>query len=187
MVKKSAAVLLGSLFLSLGVNAFLVPYQLLDGGMIGLALILHYFWDIQAGLSMIFLSVPLFIYAWFKKRMYFYNSLHGLLVSSLFIDWLSPMRYWFDLSLPLSAILGGLFIGVGIGTMLRQETSTGGTDLLAQMIASVVKINVGVVIFIVDGFVVLLGYRIVGFESFLYSCLVICLVGLTTSWMVRDT
>ncbi|TDL34830.1 hypothetical protein E2R51_03665 [Jeotgalibacillus sp. S-D1] len=184
MIKKSLAIVFGSLILSIGINAFLVPFHLLDGGMIGLALILHYFWDVQAGLAMILLSCPLFIYAWFKQRTYFYNSLHGLLVSSLMIDWLSPLRYAFSFPLPLSSLAGGLFIGAGIGLMLRFETSTGGTDLIAQMISKAMKLNVGAVIFLVDGIVVLLGYKVIGLEGFLYSCVVICIVGLTTSLIV---
>lgn len=185
MIKKSVAIFFGSLLLSIGINGFLVPFHLLDGGMIGLALILHYYWDIQTGLAMILLSSPLFIFAWFKQRTYFYNSLHGLLVSSLMIDWLSPLRYVFSFPLPVSSMAGGLMIGAGIGLMLRFDTSTGGTDLMAQMISKIMRLNVGAVIFLVDGIVVLLGYKAIGLEGFLHSCLVICIVGLTTSLIVR--
>ena len=187
MIKKGFAIIGGSLLLSVGINAFLVPYHLLDGGMIGLALILHYFFDVQTGLAMICLSIPLFIYAWFKQRTFFYNSLHGLFVSSLLLDLLAPLRYIVMLPLPMSSITGGLFIGLGIGLMLRFETSTGGTDLLAQMISTVVKLNVGIIIFLVDGVVVVLGYKTLGLEIFLYSCVVIGVVGITTSLMVKET
>ncbi|PPA71177.1 YitT family protein [Jeotgalibacillus proteolyticus] len=184
MRKKMMAIVVGSFSLALGINGFLVPFHLLDGGMIGLALFLHYYWNIKTGLGMILLSSPLFFYAWFKQRAFFYNSLHGLLVSSIFIDLLAPVRHMISVPLPVSAVIGGVLIGFGIGLMLIYETSTGGTDLLAQMVSGIIKVNVGAVIFIIDGIVVLVGYRTIGFESFLYSGIVICIVGLTTSWMV---
>ncbi|MDZ5712828.1 YitT family protein [Jeotgalibacillus sp. HH7-29] len=179
------AIVFGSLMLSAGINGFLVPHHLLDGGMIGLALIVHYYFGIQAGLAMILLSLPLFIYSWFKNRAYFFNSLHGLFVSSLLIDWLSPLRTFFQISILPSVLAGGLLIGFGIGLMLRFETSTGGTDLLAHIISRAVSINAGVVIFIVDGIVILLGYQVLGLHTFLYSCGVITIVGAVTAIIVH--
>ncbi|WP_322421807.1 YitT family protein [Jeotgalibacillus haloalkalitolerans] len=185
LLKKSMAIVFGSLMLSAGINGFLVPHHLLDGGMIGLALIVHYYFGIQAGLAMILLSLPLFIYSWFKNRAYFFNSLHGLFVSSLLIDWLSPLRTFFQISILPSVLAGGLLIGFGIGLMLRFETSTGGTDLLAHIISRAVSINAGVVIFIVDGIVILLGYQVLGLHTFLYSCGVITIVGAVTAIIVH--
>ncbi|MFB1083419.1 YitT family protein [Jeotgalibacillus sp. JSM ZJ347] len=185
LLKKSMAIILGSLMLALGINGFLVPHHLLDGGMIGLALIAHYYFGIQAGLAMIFFSVPLFVYSWFTKRAYFYSSLHGLFVSSLFIDWLSPLRQVFQMPVVPSVIAGGLFIGLGIGLMLRFETSTGGTDLLAHIISKAVSINAGIVIFIIDGIVILLGYQVLGLYTFIYSCCVITIVGAVTALIVH--
>ncbi|WP_235420800.1 YitT family protein [Jeotgalibacillus soli] len=175
------AIIVGSSLLSLGLNGFLVPYQLLDGGIIGTALILHYYFNFQTGLCIILLSIPLFIYAWFHERIYFYNSLHGLLLSSLMIDWLAPLETQFTVPILPSSIIGGFLIGIGIGLMLRYETSTGGTDLLAQFISKWLSLNIGIVILIVDGFVVVVGYNVLGLQSFLYSSLTICVVGLMTS------
>ncbi|TFE00518.1 YitT family protein [Jeotgalibacillus salarius] len=184
-LKQSMAIIFGSLLLSIGINCFLVPHHLLDGGIIGLALIVHYYFEVQAGLAMILLSLPLFIYAWFFKRVYFYNSLHGLLVSSLLIDWLSPLRTFIHMPIFPSMMTGGLFIGFGIGLMLRFETSTGGTDLLAHMVSKATSINAGVLIFIIDGIVVLLGFKTLGLHTFLYSCGVITVVGATTALIVH--
>ncbi|WP_404408133.1 YitT family protein [Jeotgalibacillus malaysiensis] len=181
LFKKSIAIMVGSFMLAVGINGFLVPHHLLDGGMIGLALIAHYYFDIQAGLAMILLSVPLFIYAWFFKRAYFYNSLHGLFVSSLLIDWLSPLRTLLQMPILPSVIAGGLLIGCGIGLMLRFDTSTGGTDLLAHIISKASSINAGIVIFMIDGMVVIIGYQAIGLHTFLYSCGVITIVGAATA------
>lgn len=184
MVAKIMAVLIGSLLLGIGVNAFLVPHHLLDGGMIGLGLILHYFYGWQTGLTIIVLSIPLYVLAWFLERRYFFHSLHGLMVSSLFIDMFAPAENGIELGILPSAILGGILVGAGIGLMLRHETSTGGTDLLAQLLNKFVYINVGILIFLIDGLVVLLGMKIIGFERFTYSLLTIICVGLMTTLLV---
>ena len=184
MKQKIIAMLIGSLLLSLGVNGFLIPYHLLDGGVIGLGLIIHYFYGWPAGLSMIVLSLPLYILAWFFERRYFYYSLHGLIISSFCIDILSFISGKIQLGIFPSTIIGGMLVGVGIGLMLRYETSTGGTDLLAQILTKFTSINVGIIIFIIDGLVIASGIQVVGVEKFLYSLVTIIFVGLMTSLTV---
>jgi uncharacterized membrane-anchored protein YitT (DUF2179 family) len=184
MTGKILAVLVGSMLLGIGVNGFLVPHHLLDGGMIGIGLIMHYFYGWPTGLTMIFLSIPLYVLAWILERKYFFHSLHGLLVSSLFIDLFAPVEQGLQLGIFSSAIIGGLLVGCGIGLMLRYETSTGGTDLLAQLIHKFSSLNVGILIFLIDGLVVLSGLKVIGMEKFIYSLLTITCVGLMTSLCV---
>lgn len=184
MKEKIAAMLLGSLLLSLGVNGFLVPYHLLDGGVIGLGLIIHYFYGWPTGLSIIVLSLPLYVLAWFFERRYFYYSLHGLIISSFCIDFLSFMNGKIQMGILPSTIIGGLLVGIGIGLMLRYETSTGGTDLLAQILTNFTSINVGIIIFLIDGLVITSGIQVVGIEKFFYSLLTIICVGLMTTLTV---
>lgn len=81
-IKKSIVIVIGSILVSLGINLFLAPYEVLDGGIIGIGLISYYLWGLQTGFIIILLSIPIFIIAWIYYRDYFYNSLHGLLVSS---------------------------------------------------------------------------------------------------------
>lgn len=173
--------LIGSLLLSLGVNGFLVPYHLLDGGVIGLGLIIHYFYGWPTGLCVIFLSLPLYALAWFLERRYFFYSLHGLIVSSFCIDLFSFINGQIHLSIFPSTVIGGMLVGIGIGIMLRYETSTGGTDLLAQILTKFTSINVGIIIFLIDGLVITSGIKVVGLEKFFYSLLTILCVGLMTT------
>ena len=185
MKEKIVAMLLGSILLSLGVNGFLIPYHLLDGGVIGLGLIIHYFYGWPTGLSIIILSLPLYVLAWFFERRYFYYSLHGLIISSFCIDFLSFMNGKIQMGILPSTIIGGLLVGIGIGLMLRYETSTGGTDLLAQILTKFTSINVGIIIFLIDGLVITSGIQVVGLEKFFYSFLTIICVGLMTTLTVR--
>lgn len=186
-VKKASAIVAGSIPIAIGINLFLFPNELLDGGMIGIGLIVNYLWGFETGLTIILCSIPIFILAWFRYRPYFFNSIHGLLISSLFIDVLSPLR---DVQIseylqsPLkSSIIGGLLVGIGIGTMLKFETSTGGTDLLAQFLSDMFRINVGVVILLIDALVVTIGGLLISPETFLLSFITIFVVGISTTIM----
>lgn len=181
MLEKIFAMLIGSILLSLGVNGFLIPYHLLDGGVIGLGLIIHYFYGWPTGLSIILLSLPLYVLAWFFERRYFFYSLHGLIISSFCIDVFSFINGRIQLGILPSTMIGGLLVGIGIGVMLRYETSTGGTDLLAQLLTKFTSINIGIIIFLIDGIIITSGIQVVGLEKFFYSLLTIICVGFMTT------
>lgn len=55
LMRKGLVILGGSIFIALGINLFLIPYKVLDGGIIGIALILNYLWALKPGLMIIFL------------------------------------------------------------------------------------------------------------------------------------
>ncbi|SFQ01393.1 Uncharacterised 5xTM membrane BCR, YitT family COG1284 [Psychrobacillus psychrotolerans] len=185
MIKKSLVILVGSVFIALGINLFLIPYKVLDGGIIGIALILNYLWGLKPGLMIILFSIPVFIIAWFNYREYFYNSLHGMIISSFLIDILQPLVGFIYIEAIYSSILGGVFVGAGIGLMLRFKTSTGGTDLVAQLLSVKTGVNVGILIFIIDSIVVLCGGLLLSVDTLLLSIITIFFVGVTTSFITR--
>lgn len=171
----------GSILIAIAIDGFLVPHHLLDGGIVGIALILHYYFDFRTGLWTAMLSIPLSIYAWFNDRKQFYGSFQGMIVTAFFIDVLAPLEYQFSLPIWLSSALGGAISGVGVGLMLRYKTSTGGTDLLAYFIAKATPLNIGILIFLIDGMIVLMGYPTLGLESLLFSTLTIFIAGSVAS------
>ncbi|OZM58729.1 hypothetical protein CIB95_00715 [Lottiidibacillus patelloidae] len=183
MLKKGIAIIIGSFLLGIGINGFIVPYHLLDGGMVGIGLIMKYIWGYKVGLTIIILSVPIYLMAWIYYRSYFFNSLHGMLVSAFVIDLLGPLRYSFHLPPLYSALLGGLLVGTGVGLMLRFETSTGGTDLIAQLLTQWISLNVGILIFLIDTVIIMIGGFVFSKEILLYSIITISAVGFATSSM----
>lgn len=180
IIQKLIAIIMGSFLVGSGINGFLVPYHLLDGGMIGLALILHYFFEVSTGMCMFILSIPLCVFAWTEDRAYSYTSFLGLLISSAMIDWLRPMQTLFLVPIALSSIYGGICIGAGIGLMLRYGTSTGGTDLLASYLSKMTAMNTALIIFLLDAIIVTAGSITLNITSFYYSCLMIFIAGLMT-------
>ncbi|MFD6440527.1 YitT family protein [Peribacillus sp. NPDC060186] len=187
IMERMAAIIAGSMLVGMGINFFLIPYHLLDGGMIGIGLIFHYYIGLPTGLGVILSSIPLYIYAWYFEKKLFVNSLHGLLFSSLCIDIFSEAVIEWNLPVYVSAIIGGGLIGLGIGLMLRYGTSTGGTDMLAQILSRKSGLNVGLLIFFIDGCVLLFGLSVVGISIFFYSFLTIIAVALLTSVTVMRT
>lgn len=189
-LQKNVAIILGSLLISMGINFFLMPFKILDGGLIGIALIINYLFGLKVGLIMFLCSIPIFILVWFHFSDMFYNSIYGLFFSSFVIDFLGPYRnlflYYVDLTQFSSSVIGGFIVGTGIGFMLRYETSTGGTDLLAQYFSKWVPINVGIIIFIIDGMIICLGGLLLSAETFLLSILTITAGGIATSlWTMK--
>jgi uncharacterized membrane-anchored protein YitT (DUF2179 family) len=172
------------------VNLFLVPFELLDGGALGISLILHYVQDIKVGSALLLINIPIFILAWFLYRSFFYNGIHGLLFSSLLIDIMYPLHTIgkdFSPSPLLSAVLGGFFIGLGVGIMLRHDISVGGTDLLAQMIARRLKLNPGYLIFSFDILIVTIGSFLILSTQLFVSYMTVFSVGITISLLVSNS
>lgn len=183
--KSLLAILVGSFIISFGVNNFFVPFHILDGGMIGLGLILHYKFDVSIGVTIILLSVPIYIAAWIWYRTFFYNSIVGFVISSLFID----LFQWFTFNVDhvhplLGALIGGILLGIGVGVMFLYEISTGGFDLLAQMIADFIRANVGIIIFFFDLLVVFLGFAVVTYDELILSVIAVTATGVATTAIV---
>ena len=186
-IKKGIIIFIGSLFIAIGINGFLLPFGLLDGGALGISLIFHYVLNVRVGLTFLFVSIPIFILAWIYFRDFFYNGLHGMLLSSLIIDVLASTNFFGQglVSHPLtSAMFGGLFIGIGVGIMLRFDISIGGTDLLAQMMAKKLEINSGVAIFIFDFIIVTIGSFIVLSAHLVLSFTTVFFAGISISIIV---
>lgn len=189
-LKKALTIFIGSLLVAIGVNVFLVPFELLDGGGLGISLIFHYAMDVKVGLTFLIVSIPIFLLAWKYYRSFFYHGIHGMLFSSLIIDLLYPLHIIGReiVTIPLvSAICGGIVIGTGIGIMLRLDISIGGTDLLAQMIAKKLNVNAGFVIFCVDVLIVTTGSLLIPSIHLVLSFATVLSAGITASLIVSKT
>lgn len=186
MIKKGIYVILGSVLIGIGINYFLIPNHLINGGMIGVGLIIKYAFGLKPGLTIITLSLPLYIFAFFRYKSYFYNGLHGLLISSFFIDLFHPLSLWPPTSIIISAIIGGLFVGTGVSLLLLVNASTGGGDLLALMISKASSLNVGLVILMIDIIVILSGSIAIRETTMIYSFILICVIGGTTYAITKN-
>ena len=147
-------VCLGLVIAATGYNLYLIPNNIAAGGFTGIGQLLHRFININVGAVNILLNVPLFLLSMKSMGLKFgVRSLLAMFGFSLLIDYL-PLPSATD-DMLLAAVYGGLFSGVGFGLILRGNTTTGGTDMLATLLHKIcppLKINYG--IFITDGIVV---------------------------------
>lgn len=167
--------ILGSVLAAFGTACFLLPNQLSNGGFAGIATIIYYLFEVPMGTTIIILNIPVFIWAYFRGGKEF--VLKTVISTSVF-SWAINI---FENSQPfttdkmLSSVYGGLMIGFGLALVFKGKSSTGGTDLVANIIRTYnEKITVGSALLILDIIVVVLNILFLGqIEIGLYSAIAI--------------
>ncbi len=129
-------ILLGSVVYAVAIDMFIEPNHIAPGGFIGIAIIAnHYISDVKIGAMIIVMNIPLIILGLKRIGWHFlYGTVIGTILSSILIDILAPFIPPLHTDLILASIYGGFLMGIGIGIVFRFFGSTGGTDLLAQLI-----------------------------------------------------
>lgn len=171
--------MLGTLLMAVSIDLFLLPNQLSVGGFSGIGTIGYYLLNIPVGTTTLILNIPLFIMAFIKNgKKFFLSSLAGTLLLSFFLNLFENLNSITNTSF-LACIYGGILSGIGTSIVLKANASTGGSDLLAQIIKSYKPdIKPGTVIVIIDAIVVLASTIIFGnIEIGLYSAIAIYIMG----------
>lgn len=180
-MKRLALLLFSSLCIGVGINLFLHPIRLINGGMFGISLIINYVWGLKIGHMLIILNVPIYLISLFYDKSYFFQAILGLAVTSSMIDLLAPISGLIHLPFLISASFGGIIIGVGIGCMLRKHISPGGIDLLALLISKTTGMNPGIIIFAADFLIIMAGVFILKDIRLIYSIIPVFFIGLSIS------
>ena len=171
--------IIGTAIMAIGISLFLLPNQLSSGGFSGIATITYYLLNISVGTMVLVLNIPLFIIAFFKiGKSFFFKSLLGTISLSVFIDFFEKFKPLTQDRF-LACIYGGVIIGLGTAIVLRSRSSSGGTDLISNIIREYNhKIRMGTVIVIIDTIIIAL--NIIFFKELeigLYSAIAIYLDG----------
>ena len=147
----------GSAVMSLAYVLFLIPHKIVPGGVGGIAMVLHHFFNTPVGIVMVVLNIPLFfIGVKVLGRSYGVKSVLGIIVSSALIDFFGyavPLGPATDNPI-LASVFGGLLLGAGLGLVFRGGGSTGGSDIIGQVIGRVSNLSTGTAILIVDGIII---------------------------------
>ncbi len=153
-----AGITIGSAIYAAGFNIFILPNHIAPGGFIGIAVILkHYFPLLQIGIMIIIMNVPLLIIGLKRLGWHFlFGTIVGTLLSSVFIDLFAPYLPQLQTDAILAAIYGGFLMGAGIGIIFRSFGSTGGTDLLGQIIYDFTGLPFGQAMMLIDVAVIIL-------------------------------
>lgn len=172
-------IICGTAIMALGTSFFLLPNKLSAGGFSGIATILYYLFKIPLGASLLFLNIPLFILAFLRNgKAFFYRSIIGTFSLSFFIDLFENYNSLTGDKL-LACLYGGISIGIGTAIILKANASTGGSDLLAQIIRKYKpEFRTGKLIVILDTIIV--GVNVLVFKQIeigLYSAISIYIMG----------
>jgi uncharacterized membrane-anchored protein YitT (DUF2179 family) len=178
-MKKFVVLLFSSVCIGIGLNMFILPIHLINGGIFGISLLIKYVWGIQVGHTMLMINTPIYLLSLLYDKSYFINAILGLAFTSTIIDLLTPLNGLVHLPIITSAILGGIIIGTGVGFMMRLHISPGGVDLLALLISKSKGINPGIVIFIIDVLIITVGIIVLKDLKLIYSIITISCVGLS--------
>jgi uncharacterized membrane-anchored protein YitT (DUF2179 family) len=130
-----AQIVVGTLLVAVNVNLFLVPNNVVSGGITGVAILAHSILHTPVGLSVLVLNVPLLILGWrFAGGVrFFIRTAVAVVLLSLAIDATAPFVTCPTHDRLLVICYGGLLDGLGVGLVFRGRGTTGGTDILARL------------------------------------------------------
>ena len=127
---KVVLLLLGSLVFAVGLEAFLVPNQIIDGGIVGVSIIVSYLTETKLAIWLVLFNLP-FIYFGYRQigKTFAVVTLTAILLMSAFTIALHDIKPFTD-DLLLSTVFGGFLLGTGIGLVIRAGGSLDGTEIL---------------------------------------------------------
>ncbi len=189
LVKDILLTILGTFLAGFGMASFLLPNKLSSGGFTGIATIFYYLFNFNVGLVVLVLNIPFFILAFFRLgKKFLFKTLIGTFLLSAFLDIFEYMPLLTNDRL-LSSIYGGVLVGIGTALIFKAHTSTGGSDLIVQILRSYkIKISSGKLLNLIDISVVVLNVMFFReFEIGLYSAIAILIVGMMIDIIFEGT
>lgn len=187
-------IMLGISIAAFGVNQFLLPSNLVIGGLAGIAIVIEHVtkntigFGIPLWLSNIIINIPLFSIS-IKQRGFKFAA------KSMFAAVYFSFALWYTEFLPqillrenlfLSCIYGAITLGVGIGLVLRASASTGGTDMAASIIHyKFPHVAISKLILFIDSTIILIGALVFGFEKAMYALVSVYVVSKVVSTMLE--
>ena len=167
--------IIGCMFMGVGLNMFFKPYTIAPGGLSGLSLVISKFTGLSVSTIMLLIGIPLLVSSikiLGKKDAI--KTFIGMVILSGILEITAPLAtISVTQDVLLSAISGAILLGIGLGIVFSVDGSTGGTDLIALMVNRVIpSLPVSKCLSMIDGTVVVLaGVVNMNFETGLYSAI----------------
>ncbi len=183
-------IIVGAFILAAGFVLFVDPHKIAPGGVYGIGIVIHHLtkgmfeWapeGLPIGTIGLVLNIPLTIIGIkILGPKFGVKTVIGFILSSVFIDLLHIILGYEPLvdDMLLSSIFGGVLIGFGLGLIFKTKATSGGSDIIAMIIAKYTKLPLGQLMIYVDSAIVL--FAVVAFKDWkipLYSWIVIYITG----------
>lgn len=182
--------LLGSLILAFGLYHIHSVSAVTEGGVLGLALLLDHWAGISPALSGLVLNALCYLLGWrmLGKEFLAYSAVAagGFSVFYRIFECFPPLYPQIAEYPLLAAILGALFVGVGVGLCVRMGGAPTGDDALAMSLSSTLKCKIQWVYLASDLSVLLLSATYIPWQRLGYSLLTVLLSGQIIGWMQKN-
>lgn len=198
LAKRIFFIILGAVLMGVGIEEFLVPNRILDGGIVGISIILSHLTGWRLGLFIFVLNIP-FFFIGYKQigKTFALSTLLGITVLSLTTTFLHDWPVFTE-DLLLATVFGGIVLGSGVGIVIRYGGSLDGTEILAILANRRLPFSVGEVIMFFNIFIFGTAGFVFGWDRAMYSILAyfiafktidIVIAGLDESkaaWIISD-
>jgi uncharacterized membrane-anchored protein YitT (DUF2179 family) len=169
IIKRTLFILLGAVLVSVGLEIFLVPNRIIDGGIVGISIILSHLSGWALGLFLFLLNLP-FLIIGYKQigKTFAISTLFGVTVMSIGTTLLHPVPGLTEDPL-LAAVFGGIILGIGVGMVIRYGGSLDGTEIVAILFTKRTPFSVGEIVMFINVFILASAGFVFGWDRAMYS------------------
>lgn len=183
-LKRYFELVIGILLIAIAFNLFLLPNELVFGGVSGLSIIVSKFITIDASTFIMIASLLLLVVSFLVLgKNDTKASIVGSILFPIFVNITANIGEYIKLdtgNVLLSAVFGGIIYGFGSGLVFKAGFTTGGTDIINQILSKYLHMSMGNAMLISDGLIVVLGGFFFGATKLMYALIVIYIIGLMT-------
>lgn len=190
-LKDFGLIILGGFVQALALRTFLVPNELVGGGISGIAQLMHYLWQTPIGMVTLLGNIPLFILGWryLGGPRFALRTMLSVVSYTVFTDVLIQLTGSapFTDDILLNSIYGGLLLGLGLGLVYLGRGTSGGTDILGRILNQRMGMSISLAYMITDSLPVLLAGFFFGWDKSLYGLIMIYLSGVAADMISQGT
>lgn len=171
VLKRGVFITLGAVLMAFGLEGILVPNGIIDGGVVGVALMLAHLTPISLGVYLFILNIP-FLVLGYKQigKTFTIGMLYGITVLSVATSFMHNLEPIMKEGL-LATVFGGVVLGVGVGLVIRNGGVLDGAETLAILLERKLPFSVGEVIMFMNVIIFTFAMFVFSLENALYSML----------------
>lgn len=181
-IKRYFYLFIGVLICACTYNIFILPYNIVFGGVSGISIIAHYFLGVKPSLVIFGCSFVLCLVGFvFLEKETVFRSIVGAVLLPVMVEltsFLTDLVVIKDADMLVISLFGGVFYGLGLGIAYKYGFTLGGTDFITQIVHKYMKFTMGTSMIIIEGIVVLCGAFVFGPTNFLYAVVILYLMTL---------
>jgi len=163
--------ILGCVLVSIGLEIFLVPNGLVDGGVVGMSIMASHVSGLPLGLFTFLFNVPFFILGYKHiGKTFTICTLFSVICLSIGVSVLHPVP-GITHDILLAAVFGGVIMGAGVGLIIRNGGSLDGTEIVAIILDKRVSFSIGEIVMFFNLFILGISSLIFGWDKAMYSLL----------------